>query len=323
MTDDDESSNGMAWDSDMEWVDLTDDDAEIDISQTSKRSKAKSPDSIGIAGPSYRESQDKRPRDDDTDIVQDFSDIDEDLAIRTTTTKDGKRTRLSESDLVKRKNAIVDKTNKKINEMRAVDKIYDEVHKNAHEKSQAKRGQIVFISSDDESDDEVTRPNPPPKRSIDEILHPDKFRRVPPTSIEKKMAGLYSRSEKMKIMAGKKLPRRRSSTNTPTLSIGLPTINNPYLTRQEMTKRQNAILYEEHVPEKRDVKKKSKKKVGGCVETEFIPYNENIAYEFYDDPNELCERLRLLIASRSAGNSNHSQEINSIISELRELGVIK
>lgn len=64
------------------------------------------------------------------------------------------------------------------------------------------------------------------------------------------------------------------------------------------------------------------KKGGGGIEVDFIPYNENIVHEFYDDPNELCERLRLLIASRAAGNSNHSQEINSIISELREAGVI-
>lgn len=62
---------------------------------------------------------------------------------------------------------------------------------------------------------------------------------------------------------------------------------------------------------------------GTGIETEFIPYSENVAYEFYDDPNELCDRLRLLIASRAAGNSNHAQEINSLIAELRESGYIK
>lgn len=56
----------------------------------------------------------------------------------------------------------------------------------------------------------------------------------------------------------------------------------------------------------------------------FIPYNvkNRIVYEYFDDPNELCERLRLLISSRMAGNSNHMQEINSIIEELRELKCI-
>lgn len=62
---------------------------------------------------------------------------------------------------------------------------------------------------------------------------------------------------------------------------------------------------------------------GDGLEKEFIPYTENIAYEYYDDPNELCERLQLLISSKLAGNSNHSQEINSIIEELRENDIIE
>jgi hypothetical protein len=40
-------------------------------------------------------------------------------------------------------------------------------------------------------------------------------------------------------------------------------------------------------------------------------------YEYWDDPNELVDRLRLLIASRDAGNSGHGNEILSIIEELR------
>lgn len=64
---------------------------------------------------------------------------------------------------------------------------------------------------------------------------------------------------------------------------------------------------------------------GKGIESEFIPYQRNtkIVYEHFDDPNEICDRLRLLISSKAAGNSNHSQEINSIVSELRELGLIK
>lgn len=62
---------------------------------------------------------------------------------------------------------------------------------------------------------------------------------------------------------------------------------------------------------------------GKGIENDFIPYAENIAYEYYDDPNELCERLNLLIASKEAGNTNHDQEINSIIEELRESSIIK
>lgn len=61
---------------------------------------------------------------------------------------------------------------------------------------------------------------------------------------------------------------------------------------------------------------------GKCLQRKFIPYNENIVYEYYGNPNELCERLKLLIASKSVGNTNHDQEINSIIEELRENHVI-
>lgn len=67
---------------------------------------------------------------------------------------------------------------------------------------------------------------------------------------------------------------------------------------------------------KRDLKK------GAAIEKSFIPYNQNIVYEYYDDPNELCDRLRLLLASKRAGNTNHDQEVNSIVEELRERGII-
>lgn len=65
------------------------------------------------------------------------------------------------------------------------------------------------------------------------------------------------------------------------------------------------------------------KKFGRGLDNEFIPYTQNIVYEYFDDPNELCERLKLLVSSRQAGNSNHSQEINSILEELRELNIVK
>ena len=44
---------------------------------------------------------------------------------------------------------------------------------------------------------------------------------------------------------------------------------------------------------------------------------------YWDDPNELCDRLRLLVASVEAGNKAHSSEIINIIEELREAGYIK
>lgn len=48
----------------------------------------------------------------------------------------------------------------------------------------------------------------------------------------------------------------------------------------------------------------------------------SIDYIYWDDPNELVDRLRLLIAERSAGNNNHDNEIHAIIEELREAGII-
>lgn len=67
-----------------------------------------------------------------------------------------------------------------------------------------------------------------------------------------------------------------------------------------------------------------RKAYGESIQPDFIPYtvDDHIKYEYFDDPNELCERLRLLTASRAAGNTNHAQEINSILEELRELGHI-
>jgi len=50
---------------------------------------------------------------------------------------------------------------------------------------------------------------------------------------------------------------------------------------------------------------------------------ENRGYKYWDDPNELIERLRLLLASESAGNTNHKNEMISIIEELREANIIK
>lgn len=59
----------------------------------------------------------------------------------------------------------------------------------------------------------------------------------------------------------------------------------------------------------------------------FLPklkkYKSNTDYIYWDDPNELIERLQLLIASKNAGNTNHDNEIISIIEELKEAGIIK
>jgi hypothetical protein len=75
------------------------------------------------------------------------------------------------------------------------------------------------------------------------------------------------------------------------------------------------------------VKKYKQTKVGGRLITSLNPletkqYYPNTDLIYWDDLNELVERLRLLIASQNAGNTNHVNEINSIIEELTEAGVI-
>lgn len=49
----------------------------------------------------------------------------------------------------------------------------------------------------------------------------------------------------------------------------------------------------------------------------------NVDFVYWDDPNELVERLKLLIASRDAGNTGLDNDIISIIEELHESGYIK
>lgn len=51
-------------------------------------------------------------------------------------------------------------------------------------------------------------------------------------------------------------------------------------------------------------------------------WKNNIDLVYWDDPNELVERLKLLIASRDAGNTGLDNEIISIIEELRESKLI-
>lgn len=50
--------------------------------------------------------------------------------------------------------------------------------------------------------------------------------------------------------------------------------------------------------------------------------NRPIDYMYYDDPNELVERLELLIGETNAGHTGHVNEIQEIIEELKECGLI-
>ena len=50
--------------------------------------------------------------------------------------------------------------------------------------------------------------------------------------------------------------------------------------------------------------------------------NAAIDYVHWDDPNDLVNRLRLLMASQNSGHTGHTNEIVSILEELREAGII-
>lgn len=50
--------------------------------------------------------------------------------------------------------------------------------------------------------------------------------------------------------------------------------------------------------------------------------HNKIDYIYWDDPNELVNRLRLLVLSKQAGNTGVDNEIDSIIEELKESGII-
>lgn len=68
--------------------------------------------------------------------------------------------------------------------------------------------------------------------------------------------------------------------------------------------------------------KKSNKSGKGLLPRYMLSRNVPIDYVHWDDPNELVDRLRLLVAEREAGHTGHENEIHSIIEELREARII-
>jgi hypothetical protein len=63
-----------------------------------------------------------------------------------------------------------------------------------------------------------------------------------------------------------------------------------------------------------------RKKVGAALKN---LNSKNVEYVYFDDPNELVERLKLLLSSQMAGHNGHNNEIISIIEELREAKIIQ
>lgn len=63
-------------------------------------------------------------------------------------------------------------------------------------------------------------------------------------------------------------------------------------------------------------------KMGGALPLMNLT-NKRTEYKYFDNFNEIVDRLRLLVSSTISGNNNLGNEIMSIIEELREGGVIK
>lgn len=66
-------------------------------------------------------------------------------------------------------------------------------------------------------------------------------------------------------------------------------------------------------------------KSGNGIQTEYMildKKSDNLKYTYWDDPNELIDRLRLLVSSSTAGHNAHNNEIVAIIEELREANII-
>lgn len=65
-------------------------------------------------------------------------------------------------------------------------------------------------------------------------------------------------------------------------------------------------------------------KVGKSLQTNYMELltDTKIDYKYWDDINELVDRLKLLFASQAAGHNGHNNEIIAIIEELKEANVI-
>lgn len=248
-----------------------------------------------------------------------------------------KKSRLSRADMVAHDRTVLKKRNRKIIEVETANNIRNRGKARMKEKSLINSDLVEVVMREPPVAVENIEMHQIPKESGGEKRKNDrdrmtKFVRAEQTPVAQKLL------MRKKYWSFSSRPKQAEPTES-VERFGF--VDHPFLTADEMNRRRsdpdnmiqpnNQLMFLSELGrkgwaddgKKSTLKGSSKKKKGGCIESEFIPYNDNIAYEFYDDPNELCERLRLLLASRAAGNTNHSQEINSIIAELRELGIIK
>lgn len=61
----------------------------------------------------------------------------------------------------------------------------------------------------------------------------------------------------------------------------------------------------------------------GLTPDQLTVTNQKPGYIYWDDVNELVNRLRVLVSSKNAGHTSHDNEILSILEELREANIIE
>lgn len=192
--------------------------------------------------------------------------------------------------------------------------------------------EVVVLTDDEEDDGDVVEGRTAPSKRKATAPPPSqrKYMAVSKIDADRKKKFLnYPGVKKISHDLLLRSTRKRKNMQKTPYHLGrVPSINTPYLTREHILHRSLIPAIPDNRPafpgitvikvKKNKNSKGDKEKKGSGLESDFITYKENTNYEFYDDANELCDRLRLLVASRVAGNTNHAQEINSIISELRE-----
>ena len=104
----------------------------------------------------------------------------------------------------------------------------------------------------------------------------------------------------------------------------------PYLHKKGITKkgakalteagRMSRVLFPKpSLPPSRITRQSKKSGKGLILKTN----KKNVDYVYWDDPNELVDRLQLLISSTTAGNNIHNNEMVSLITEFREAKLIQ
>lgn len=92
-----------------------------------------------------------------------------------------------------------------------------------------------------------------------------------------------------------------------------------YYKADEAIRTSNSVKFDYYIPKSFVNPKRTGK---GMPKYKVVKNDIRMDYVYWDDPNELVNRLRLLLASQAAGNSSHTNEILSIIEELREAQII-